>query len=401
MKILVICQYYAPEPFQIASICEALAARGHEVHVVTGYPNYPEGRLYPGYGAGKHIDETINKVHIHRCFTIPRRSGPFWRILNYFSFPISSKSYVSSKACCTSDGGDFDVVFCNQLSPINMAEAALAYRSKKGKPVVLYCLDLWPESLIAGGIKRQSSVYALFNRISRRIYTEADEILVPSQQFASYLRDYFGLSGKPINYLPQFADPSLESVGDKEPGETCELMFAGNIGEAQSLDTILNAAKILRNDHVRFHIVGSGKELERLQEMKKTMNLDNVTFYGRQPANKMVNFYSKADAMLVTLKADSFLSMTVPAKVQSYLAAGKPVISAVDGETRRILEEADCGYCGPAEDAETLAKNVRLFIMKKDKEQFARNAKAYYQAHYSMSAFILGLEKSLREVKKL
>lgn len=169
-KILVVCQYYKPEPFRISDICEEMVRRGHEVHVVTGYPNYPEGILYEGYGKGKHIDETINGVKIHRCYTVPRQTGTIKRMLNYYSFAISSTTYVLSKKCKASDGKAFDVVFCNQLSPVMMAYAAIAYKKKHKIPAVMYCLDLWPESLIAGGITRGSVIYKYFHGASKRIY---------------------------------------------------------------------------------------------------------------------------------------------------------------------------------------------------------------------------------------
>ena len=144
--------------------------RGHEVHVVTGYPNYPEGILYEGYGKGKHIDEVINGVKIHRCFTIPRESGTLKRMLNYYSYAISASAYVLSKKCVSSDGKSFDVVFCNQLSPVMMADAAIAYKKKYKVPIIMYCLDLWPESLIAGGITRESIIYKYYHLVSKRIY---------------------------------------------------------------------------------------------------------------------------------------------------------------------------------------------------------------------------------------
>jgi len=161
-KILVICQYYKPEPFRISDICEEMVRRGHEVHVVTGYPNYPEGVLYEGYGKGKHIDEVINGVKVHRCFTIPREQGVAKRFMNYYSYAASSVKYVLSDKCKPTDGTKFDVVFCNQLSPVMMGEAAIAYKKKHKVPTVMYCLDLWPESLVAGGIKRTSPIYRAF-----------------------------------------------------------------------------------------------------------------------------------------------------------------------------------------------------------------------------------------------
>ena len=186
-KILVICQYYKPEPFRISDICEEMVRRGHEVHVVTGYPNYPEGIIYEGYGKGKYIDEVVNGVKIHRCYTIPRETGIIKRMLNYYSYAVSSTRYVLSNKCIASDGKPFDVIFCNQLSPVMMADAAIAYKKKYKVPAIMYCLDLWPESLIAGGITRESTIYKYYHHVSKKIYGQMDKILITSRMFSDWV----------------------------------------------------------------------------------------------------------------------------------------------------------------------------------------------------------------------
>ena len=390
MKILVVCQYYYPEPFRIKDICEEIVRRGHEVHVVTGYPNYPEGILYNGYGKGKHIDEIINGVSVHRCFTIPRQTGTLKRMLNYYSYALSSTKYVRSKKCKTVDGKPFDYVFCNQLSPVMMAHAAIAYKKKYKGPMTMYCLDLWPESLIAGGIKRGSIIYKYFHFVSKRIYRTADKILITSRMFSEYLHNEFDIENKKIEYLPQYAEGIFEMIAPKKEPGIFDFMFAGNIGAIQSVDTIIKAAELLKNEPVRFHIVGNGTDLERLQEMSN--NLENVIFYGRRPLEEMPKFYAMADAMLVTLQADEVLSMTLPGKVQSYMAVGRPIIGAIDGETKKVIEDAKCGYCGRAEDAEVLAENIRSFVKNQDKDLMGKNARAYYEKHFEQGKFMDRLE---------
>ena len=197
-KILVICQYYKPEPFRISDLCEEMIRRGHEVQVVTGYPNYPEGILYDGYGKGKRIDEVINGVKVHRCYTVPRQTGSVKRFLNYYSYAVSSVAYVKSRNCVASDGKPFDVVFCNQLSPVMMANAAIAYKKKYKVPAIMYCLDLWPESLIAGGITRGSKIYQFFHHVSKKIYKQMDTILITSRMFSEYLSKEFGIKREKI-----------------------------------------------------------------------------------------------------------------------------------------------------------------------------------------------------------
>lgn len=389
-KILVICQYYKPEPFRISDICEEMVRRGHEVQVVTGYPNYPEGILYDGYGKGKHIDEVINGVKVHRCFTIPRETGIVKRMMNYYSYAASSTAYVLSKDCVASDSKPFDVVYCNQLSPVMMADAAIAYKKKYKVPVVMYCLDLWPESLIAGGITRESSIYKYYHHVSRRIYRQMDKILITSRMFSDYLRDEFAIKGNKIEYLPQYAEGIFEQIPAREEDGEFNFMFAGNIGVVQSVETIIKAAELLKDEPVKFHIVGGGTDLDRLQELSK--DLENMFFYGRRPLEEMPEFYAKADAMLVTLAADPVLSLTLPGKVQSYMAVGKPIIGAIDGETKFVIESAKCGFCGKADSSEELAENVKRFIGDVDRVTMGENARKYYEENFEEGLFMDKLE---------
>lgn len=390
-KILVICQYYKPEPFRISDICEEMVRRGHEVQVVTGYPNYPEGILYDGYGKGKHIDEVINGVEVHRCYTIPRETGTVKRLMNYYSYSASSTRYVLSKDCVASDGNPFDVVLCNQLSPVMMADAAIAYKKKHKVPVVMYCLDLWPESLIAGGITRESVIYKFFHHVSKRIYRQMDKILITSRMFSEYLSSEFGVEKERIEYLPQYAEGIFEKIPPREEDGTYHFMFAGNIGAVQSVETVIRAAEKLKDEPVKFHIVGGGTDLDRLKGFAE--GIDNITFYGRRPLEEMPEFYAKADAMLVTLADDPVLSLTLPGKVQSYMAVGKPIIGAIDGETKEVIEAAQCGFCGKADDATELAENIKKFITCKDRVTMGQNARKYYEENFEEKLFMDKLER--------
>lgn len=397
MKILVVCQYYYPEPFRIASVCEELVQRGHEVHVVTGYPNYPEGIIYDGYGKGKHIDEVVEGVYVHRCYTYPRQTGTLKRCINYYSFAFSSMNFVRSKKCVASDGKPFDIVFCNQLSPIMMAKAAIVYKKKYKVPALLYCLDLWPESLTAGGISRKSLIYKYYHYVSKKIYRKMDSILVTSHMFSDYLIDEFGIDEGRLEHLPQYAEGVFEQLPRKEENGVFDFMFAGNIGRIQSVDTIVKAADILKTESVRFHIVGNGTDLDRIR--KSAEKLDNIVFYGRMPIEKMSELYAKADAMLVTLSANPSLSLTLPGKVQSYMAVGKPIIGAIDGETRMVIEDSKCGFCGEAEDAAELANNIKRFIVSKDKAIMGLNARKYYENNFGKQLFMDRLEKRFNKVQ--
>ena len=395
-KILVICQYYKPEPFRITDICEEMVRRGHEVQVVTGYPNYPEGILYEGYGKGKHIDEVINGVKIHRCFTVPRETGSLKRVLNYYSYVVSSVKYVLSRKCVSSDRKPFDIIFCNQLSPVMMADAAIAYKKKFKIPVIMYCLDLWPESLIAGGITRKSVIYKYYYYVSKKIYRQMDKILISSCMFEDYLRKEFGIKKEKIEYLPQYAEDIFEQIPAREEDGTYNFMFAGNIGEIQSVETIIRAARMLKNEPVYFHIVGGGTDVERIRKM--STELKNVIFYGRRPLKEMPKLYEKADAMLVTLASDPVLSLTLPGKVQSYMAVGKPIIGAIDGETKRVINDAECGFCGNADDAIELVNNIKKFIETRDRSVMGKKARKYYEENFEVKIFMDKMEQNFERL---
>lgn len=391
MKILVICQNYYPEQFRITDICEELVLRGHSVSVITGLPNYPQGKIFDGYKHGNKRDEVINGVNVHRCFTIGRHNGAIFRFLNYYSFAISSKRYVKRLK------EKFDVVFVNQLSPVMMAAAGIAYKKKSGAKLVLYCLDLWPESLVAGGIERNSFIYKHYSKVSEKIYKACDKILITSKCFSDYFKEKFGIED--TIYLPQYAE-TIFSVDacKKQPDEFTDLMFAGNIGAMQSVETIIDAVRLTKDiKNLRWHIVGDGSELDSVKA--QASGIDNVFFYGKQPLEEMPRFYAKADAMLITMKNEEIISFTLPGKVQSYMAAGKPVIGAIDGETKRVIEDACCGFCGEADNAEILAANVRKFIASADKDVIGKNARKYYEKHFSKDKFFDKLKNVLEGCK--
>ena len=391
MKILVVCQHYWPEPYPLADSCEELARRGHTVHVVTGVPNYPMGYIYDDYRQGKNRKQVHNGVQITRTFTIGRRHNVFFRMLNYFSFMISSTIH----ALRTKE--EYDVVYTNQTSPVLMVNAALAYAKKHGKKTVLYCMDLWPASLVAGGVKESSPVYKAFGRISKKLYTRADRILVTSQMFSDYFDSKFGISGSRVGYLPQYADSRFDEQPPRESDGYTNLVFAGNVGAAQSLQTVLQAAKILeQRKQLRWHIVGDGSELENLKKMAQELSLDNVVFHGRKPLEEMPRYYAMADAMLVTLTADPFISLTLPGKVQTYMAAGKPILAAAAGEIPHVIHASGCGYCAKAEDPQSLAEAVEAFLACGDKQQLGKNAREYYLTHFTRTMFMNRLEAELQ-----
>jgi len=396
MNILTICQYYYPEPFRITDICEEFVKRGHSVTVVTGIPNYPMGEIYDGYKHGEKRDEVINGVNVHRCFTIGRKKGVLRRFLNYFSYAISSSKYVSKLK------DDFDVVFVNQLSPVLMANAGIKYKQKYDKMLILYCLDLWPESIVAGGIKRGSLIYKLFHRISKSLYQHADKILVTSKSFSTYFKKEFQIEN--TEYLPQYAESFFSpELCRKEPDEYIDLMFCGNIGSAQSVSMIIEAANLAKEiKNLRWHIVGDGSELENVRSLSYEYGLTSVFFYERQPVEKMPKYYAMADVMLVTMKKDPVISWTLPGKVQTYMAAGKPIIGAIDGETQKVITESQCGFCSESDDAKKLVESVKRFckMTLAERSSMGQNAYTYYVKHFHKDTFFTRLITSYLELNK-
>ena len=377
MKILVVCQYYYPEPFRISDICEELVKAGHEVFVVTGVPNYPEGKIYREYKHRKNRDEVINGVKVHRCFTIGRKNNFFFRFLNYYSYSISASLYASKIR------EHFDVVFVNQLSPVMMAKPAIAYKKKHKTKMILYCFDLWPESLTLGGIKKGGLLYRAFHKISSKIYHSADKILISSNSFSKYFEKEFGITD--TLYVPQYAEELFDTHKcHKIANDTVDLMFAGNVGAAQSVETIVYAASKTKDiPNLYWHIVGDGSELEHIKQLSNSLELKNIIFHGRKPIGEMPRYYSLADAMLVTMKKSDILSTTLPGKVQTYMAAGKPVLGAIDGETADTIKKSGCGMCCAAEDPDALAEMVREYIKQRSSNRFAENAFNYYTKTFS------------------
>lgn len=364
---------------------------GNDVTVLTGVPNYPMGNIYNGYKLFNNKDEIINGVKVKRCFTVPRKKGKITRLLNYISFPISSSCKIRNI------DSNFDVVFVNQLSPVIMARAGLKYKKKTKTRLVLYCLDLWPESLLIGGVKKKSLLYKMFHWMSGKIYRNADSILISSKTFKDYLISEFGINEQKIEYLPQYAESLFTPEScKKNASDEIGILFAGNIGKAQSMDTILNAAIETQNiKKLTWHIVGDGAEFYSCLNKIKYDGITNIKMYGRKEVQEMPNFYQKADAMLVTLSGDSFVSNTLPGKVQSYMAAGKPIIAAANGETAEVINESQCGYCGPADDYKSLVSNTKKFVKSKAKEKMGKNSYKYYKNNFSKEKFMNRLLEEL------
>ena len=391
-KILIISQHYWPENFRIIDIAESIASLGKDVTVLCGLPNYPKGYIFKEYKNGKNRMQIHNGVKIIRAKEIGRRKGIIFRFLNYWSFP-----HYACKLIKKIDK-DFDVIYAHMSSPIMMIKPAIEYAKKYGKKIVMYGLDLWPESLLAGGISNSSLIYKRYKKISSNLYSNCDKILVSTKEHIEYIKKLPKCSELLIDYLPQYADTIFESteIGRIDNG-IIDLMFAGNIGKAQSIETIIKAANKLKNySKFIFHIVGGGSELENTKKLVQDLELSNVVFYNEKPLIEMPNLYKLADVMIVSLEDKAYAKMTIPGKVQTYMAAGKPIIGVISGSGYNFILNNKIGFACEAEDYEGLAKII-LDLNEKDLIKIGKHAKEVYFEKYSKQKFIKNLVENLEE----
>lgn len=397
MKILVVCQHFYPEQFRINDICFELAKKGHDVTVLTGLPNYPKGVILKEYRFFKNRKQNIQGVNIIRVPLIGRGKSVIRMGLNYLSFLISG----SLKALFMKK--DFDVVYVYQLSPITMAVPAIIV-SKLGKiPLIIHCLDQWPISVTTGPISKNSFIYKILLSLSKKIYRSADLITTSSKSFKDYFENELGISAKSkgLLYLPSYAEDDYKNIKKKSDGKF-NLVFAGNIGPAQSVETIIEAANILKNNkNIVFHIVGDGLSRGLCEEMSNKLKLDNVIFHGFHDVKEMPKFYSIADAFLITMVNNEVVNNTLPAKIQSYMLAGKPILGAVSGEVKTVIQDANCGLCCESLDSKGLAKNIAYaFKHQENIKTWSKNAKKYYDKYFDKKVCIDNLENVFNDIVK-
>lgn len=359
MKVLILSQHFWPETFRINEVAQSLRDAGCEVTVLTGQPNYPDGVILPGYRALSFGREAWGPGPIYRVPLVPRGKGNSRRlVMNYLSFLAG--------ACTLGPwllrGQRFDVIFVYGTSPILQALAGLVLRSTTGGRLVAWVQDLWPQSLEITGHVRNPRLLRAVGRVVAWLYRRCDLLLVQSAGFAPLVQ---GMAGStPVEVHPNPGELAFAQAPVGEPvlhlDAGFNVVFAGNLGTVQALDTIVAAAQLLRDEtQVRFVIVGSGGRGEWLRREVERLALPNVQMPGRFPPEAMPGILAQAQALLVTLTRSPVLAQTVPSKVQAYLAAGRPIIASLDGEGARVVVEAGAGVACPAEDAQALAAAVR------------------------------------------
>jgi glycosyltransferase involved in cell wall biosynthesis len=403
MRILVFSQHFWPETFRINAVVRALHAAGHEVQVLTGQPNYPDGEVFPGYRAGASGPQDWEGITIHRVPLIPRGSATARRlILNYLSFIGTSVVWGLWRL----RGQRFDAVLVYATSPILQAIGAWIVARVKGAALVTWVQDLWPQSLQVTGYFQEGRPLAIVEWWVRWIYARQDLVLIPSRAFEAPVRALAPLA-LPIVYLPNAGDDEASALpcaavaaprAALAPG--FNIVFAGNLGTVQALETVLDAAAALADlPAVRFVLVGSGQRGPWLHEQVRARGLNNVQLVGRVEPAQVPAILAQAQATLVSLRRDPTMALTVPSKVQSYLAAGRPIIAALDGEGARIVTEAGAGIACAAEDVAALAAAVRRLVAlpEGERDRIGQAGRDYYEAHFAPASLTPALVAHLAQ----
>lgn len=400
--ILVISQYFYPEQFRINDICTEWVKRGYKVTVITGIPNYPQGKYYNGYGVFKKRKETYNGIEIIRIPLIPRGNSSVMLALNYMSFVVTGffwNLFTRIKA---------DYVFIFEVSPMTQALPGVWYAKKRKIPCYLYVQDLWPENFeILSGVKNKY-IIGLVGKLVDYIYSHCNNIFTTSRSFITAIANR-GVSKDTIEYWPQYAEdfykPLKKASIDEIPNDNrFNIIFAGNIGTSQGLDILPKVAKLLKESdfkkEIRFNLVGDGRYKETLLKLVSENNVSEMfNFIPKQSANLIPTFMAASDAAFLCLTVSPLFSMTIPAKLQSYMACGIPIIASADGETNLILEESNAGLSSPAGNAKLLAENIIELSSKSHKEldQLGFNARNYYDKNFNKEELLNEMDTYFKE----
>jgi colanic acid biosynthesis glycosyl transferase WcaI len=403
VKILIVSQYFWPENFRINDLAKELLERGHEVTVLTGWPNYPEGRIYEDFWKSPKKYERYEGIKIIRVPLISRGQSAIRLAANYFSFVLSASLLGSISLI----GKKFDIIFVYEPSPITVGLPAIFLKFLKKTPIVFWVLDLWPESLSAVGVVKSKKILNAVGVVVRFIYKNCDLILAQSKLFIGGIEKYCTGREK-IQYFPSWSEELFHDAAVTPAPEleikkhVFNILFAGNVGDAQDFPTILKAAELLRERiDIRWIIVGDGRMAGWVKEQIEKRNLQtNIVMTGRFPLEKMPSFFAHADALLVSLKANDIFAMTIPGKVQTYLSSGLPIIGALDGEGASILHESGAGYVCQAGAADELSLIVSKMasLSKEQRFEMGKAGKLYYEAQFEKKLLIDKLENYFESI---
>jgi len=388
LNILIVTPHFHPENFRINDFAIEFIKRGHGITVLTAVPDYPKGKFFDGYSIIKKCRENYNGIKIYRAPIIPRGSGSKLRLsLNYISFVIGgifTSLFLLKK--------NLDIIFVFEPSPITVGLPAIFIKKIKKIPICFWVLDLWPESVVSAGNLKSGFIPSLLKPVVKYIYDNCNKILVSSKGFIDSIKSK-GINANKIKYFPQWAEAIFIPIINKDDSliknipENCfKIMFAGNIGEAQDFPSIMEAAKLLKDKtDIHWIILGGGSKEKWVRKKVSEYGLNHCFhMLGSYPIEKMPHYYSHADAMLFSLKDEYIFSITVPAKVQSYLACGKPILSMINGESSKLIKNNKAGLTCVAGDYLKLSKNI--LIMKEmsleEKKQMSNNSYSCYKKNF-------------------
>lgn len=407
MRILLVTQYFWPEPSRANDLALALSARGHQAEVLTGLPNYPAGSFHPGYGwRGPWRERFQGVVPVHRVPVVSRGRKKNWRLaLNYATFAASASLFGALRG-----GRAYDAILVWQPSPVTVAIPGLVAGRRAGAPVLLWIQDLWPDTLVAVGFAAGSALVRWVGAVSRRLHRMCDRLLVQSPAFVPAL-EAAGIEASRIAYLPNWAEDHYRPVARSQAADPMagidgfRVLFAGNIGSAQSFETVLEAAELVREEakEIRWVVVGDGNRASWLRdEIARRALQPTVRMIGWQPAERMPEFFAHADVLLVSLRPEPVFGLTIPSKLQTYLACGRPVVAALDGEGATLVRAAGAGMAAPAGDAKALADCVlRLYrLAPAQREALGAAGRAFYERHFARERLLERLEACIMEARE-
>lgn len=395
MKILVVTQCFYPDIYAINEVVTTLVRHGHEVTVLTGLPDYTTSEIPEEYKHGKNRRQNYNGVDVHRVSIIPRRHGPIWRSLNYISFVING-----CMAARFRKWNEFDVIYVWGVSPVTMIFPAASLKKRYKKKIFLYCMDLWPESVKAMGFKESSPLYGIIHRISKRAYSHCDHIAVSSKPFFKYFEEVNQVPMEKMSYMPQYASADMLGMDfTKKPDGHFDFLYIGNIGMAQDMGCMIKAiAELKDKENVTFHIIGSGSEFENTKLLAEQTGADKIIkFYGSKPFREAMQYYSICDACILTLDGSNHIGDTLPGKVQTYMAAGKPIFGALNGAGNSVISESGCGRAVKAGDYKGLAELFSDYMENPEKyADCGKKAREYFLKEFTEEKHFETLERGLQ-----
>lgn len=375
MNILIMSQYFYPENFRVNDFSAELVKRGHDVTVLTGYPQYPQGKIYDGYGFSKPYDKVWNGIKVERVKMKPRGRTPIGLLNNCYSYVREANKWV--KKCKE----HYDVIYVFEVSPVSVGLPAVTYKNKFGTPIAFNVQDLWPENIESVlGIHFKPLIKTI-DYIVDKIYKNSDYILCSSKSFTKNIAAR-GIDESKLYYWPQFCNmPDFGNMSKPESysNEYFNIVFSGNLGYAQGLDLLIDTAIKMKDKKVRWYLVGDGRAKEHLQKKVLENGIEeNVIFTGRVSESQSNEYVHFADCAYLSFKNDKLFDMTIPAKLQSYLACGTPIIAAAGGESAEIINTAGCGIATGRDSGEVCRALSKLMEMNDEKRKEMRLAAQKY-----------------------